>query len=435
MLKIWLTWLQPSLGMLGTALVLSNPLCTFAATKPAPRTITKAPTQVTQWSNLKSAGTRIDRELLNGMAVTPDFAVRQLALKSLGTPVASATATKTRQINRNPVASFVSPGAKFPQFSAKATKPTQAKNTKNADVASVLARAINPQTAVPVPGLYIGNSNPRVASKFVPNNKQVASAVEIGAPTPLSAMMAAKTAVDPYPVVRPELMQKLERDLAANLPATKTVPYSLDPIATIPAPKPQAVTPKTIVPQAKSTPYQSLDPIAAIPSGLQRLLGNNLNSQPIGAATVAKANTKTVNPLLALRQLVSPSMDLVPTAVNTASLQLATAQAYINAPKFNIPGETLLTANQFKPVTDLLVAKSTPKSFAIVTTSNRQSSYVTILPSTPKQPWTVVSQRNNLGGLILGSQPLPSPSRLASLLPVDTSATVGLPVRALVDVN
>ena len=435
MLKIWLTWLQPSLGVLGTVLVLSNPLCTFAATKPAPRTITKAQTQATQWSDLKSAGTRIDRELLSGMAVTPDFAVRQLALKSLGRPVADATAAKTRQINRDPVASFVSPGAKFPQFSARVTKPRKTQNPKNSDVALALARAINPQT-VPVPGLYIGNSNPRVASRFVPTGKPVAVPVEIGAPTPLSAMMAAKTTVDPYPVVRPELMQKLERNLAANLPTTKTAPYALDPIATIPPARPQAVVPKTIFPQVKSTPYQSLDPIAAIPLGLQRLLGNNLNSQPMGAAsTVANANTKTINPMLALRQLVSPSMDLVPTAVNTASLQLATAQAYTNVPKFNIPGETLLTAKQFKPATDLLVAKSTPKRLATATTSNRQSKYVTTLASTPKQPWMVVSQRNNLGGLILGSQPLPSPSIVASLLPVDTSATAGLPVRALVDFN
>ena len=227
MLKIWLTWLQPSLGVLGTALVLSNPLCTYAATKPAtPRNISKAPTQTAQWSNLKSAGTRIDRELLNGMAVTPDFAVRQLAVNSLGTPMASASAApKARKIDRNPVASFVSPGAKYPQLS-KTTKLTKPQNVKNSDVAAALARAINPQASVPVPGLYIGNSNPRVASKFVRTGKSVvppvASALEIGAPTPLSAMMAAKPGIDPYPVVRPELMQKLERDIAANnAPANK----------------------------------------------------------------------------------------------------------------------------------------------------------------------------------------------------------------------
>jgi hypothetical protein len=442
MLKIWLTWLQPSLGVLGTALVLSNPLYTYAATKPAtPRNITKVPTATSsQWSNLKSAGTRIDRELLSGMAVTPDFAVRQLALNSLGTPLASASAApKFRPSARNPVASFVSPGATYPQL-AKTTKQTKPQN-KNSAMASVLARAINPQATIPVPGLYIGNSNPRVASKFVRTGKSVvppvASATEIGAPTPLSAMMAVKPGIDPYPVVRPELMQKLERTIAANnVPTTKTAPYALNPIATIPPVKSQAVAPKTIVPQAKSTPYRSLDPIAAIPSGLQKLLGNNLNSQPIGSSTpVAKANTRTVNPLLALRQIGSPGTETVSTGVNAASLQLATAQVYTSVPKFNIPGETLLTAKQFKPVNDLVVVKRTPQNFTIADTSNRKTTYVTTLAPATKQSWTVANQQNNLGGLILGSPQLATSSRVATLLPAENTAAVGLPVRALVDIN
>ena len=196
------------------------------------------------------------------------------------------------------------------------------------------------------------------------------------------------------------------------------------------------MAPKTIVPQAKSTPYQSLDPIAAIPSGLQKLLGNNLNSQPIVAANpVAKANTKAVNPMVALRQIVSPGTDTVTTGVNAASLQLATAQAYTSVPKFNIPGETLLTAKQFKPVNDLLIVKRTPQNFTIAATSNRKASYVTTLAPATKQSWTVVSQHNNLGGLILGSQQQATSSRVASLLPTDTSAAIGLPVRALVDIN
>ena len=442
MLKIWLTWLQPSLGVLGTALVLSNSLCTYAATKPAaPRNISKPATPTAQWSNLKSAGTRIDRELFTGMAVTPDFAVRQLALQSLGTPKAAVSAVpKARPIARNPVTSFVSPGATYPQV-AKTTKQIKPQNAKNSDVASALARAINPPGAITVPGLYIGNSNPRTASKFVRTGKPVvppvASASEIGAPTPLSAMMAAgKSGVDPYPVVRPELMQKLERNIAANnVPTTKTAPYALNPIATIPPVKPQAVAPKTSRAPAKSAPYQSLDPIAAIPSGLQRLLGNNLNDRPMVTAKPVATNTKAVNPLLALSQVVSPGTETVATSVNTASLQLATAQAYTSVPKFNIPGETLLTAKQFKPVNDPIVLKRTPQNFTIADTSSRKTTYVTTLAPATKQSWTVVNQQNNLGGLILGSPQLATPSRVASLLPVDNTAAVGLPVRALVDIN
>jgi hypothetical protein len=68
-------------------------------------------------------------------------------------------------------------------------------------------------------------------------------------------------------------------------------------------------------------------------------------------------------------------------------------------------------------------------------TSSRQTAYVTALAPATKQSWTVVNQQNNLGGLILGSQQLATSSRVASLLPVDTTAAVGLPVRALVDIN
>ena len=130
--------------------------------------------------------------------------------------------------------------------------------------------------------------------------------------------------------------------------------------------KSQSAAPKTILPQAKANPaaapYKSLDPIANIPSGLQRLLGNNLNSQPMATSTLAKAKVTRANPLVALRQLVSPTAPAVP-SVNAASLQLATAQAYTaNVPKFSIPGETMLTARQFQPMKNLVAAKKQLKS-------------------------------------------------------------------------
>jgi hypothetical protein len=438
MLKIWLTWLQPSLGLLGTALVLSNPLHAYAAPKPVVRNITKAPTKVSQWSTIRVGGTRIDQELLGGMAATPDLAVRRLAANSMGTlglPSIRVT-PKAHQHNRDPLASFVSPGAEFPKLSAKATKLQSAKNS---DVASALARAINPQAPVLATRLYIGKSHVRVVSKFLPTGKRVTtpvpSATAIGTPTPLSAMMAAKTAVEPYPVVRPELMQKLERNaLATNIPATNTAPSALNPIATIPPVRPQAVVPKTFAPQAKAAPIQSLDPIAAIPSGLQRLLGNNLNGEPMVATTPVATNAGKANPMSALEQLMSPTMASVPASVSAASLQLATAQAYTNVPKFNIPGESLLTARQLKPA-NLFAIERKPQNFTPTVASSLKSNYVATLAPVPKQSWTAVNQQNSLGGLILGSQPLTSSLRMATLLPTDTSAATGLPARALVDFN
>jgi hypothetical protein len=445
MLKIWLTWLQPSLGVLGTALVLSNPWCAYAASKPAAvrnPTTTKTPTQVSQWSAMKLNGTRIDSELSSGIALTPDMAVRRLAMNSTtasGLPSSINSKLKTPQIGSNPVASFVSPSVTSPKV-AKASKQAKPQYAKNS-VAAALAQAINPQAPIPVPGLYIGNSNTRVASKIVPTGKTVpqpiAATAEIGAPTPLSAMMAAKTAIDPYPVVRPELMQKLDRNPVAV--KTKTAPVvDLSPIANIPTTKPQAVVPKTILPQAKANPaaapYKSLDPIANIPSGLQQLLGNNLNSQPVVAsAPTAKTKVNKANSLVALRQLVSPSTPALP-SVNAASLQLATAQAYTaNVPKFSIPGETMLTAKQFNPVRDVVATKRIQKKFSTIVASS-QRDYTTTLAPNAKQPWMVVDRRNSLGGLILGSQPLTAAPQMATLLPVNTN-NVGLPARSLVNFN
>ncbi|WP_295620124.1 hypothetical protein [Chamaesiphon sp. GL140_3_metabinner_50] len=439
MLKIWLSWLQPSIGILGTALVLSNPLCTYAASKPllVRNPTPKIPTQASQWSALKLNGTRIDGELSSKIALTPDLAVRQLAMNSMTTSGLSpiTAKVKTPQIGRNAVASFVSPSMNLPKASAKASKQAKPQYVKNS-VAAALAQAINPQAPVPVPGLYIGNSNPRGAIKVASTAKAlpqpVAAATEIGAPTPLSAMMAAKTAIDPYPVVRPELMQKLDK----NPVAVKTPPVvDLSPIANIPTVKSQSTAPKTILPQAKANPaaapYKSLDPIANIPSGLQRLLGNNLNRQPMVASASAKAKLNKTNPLVALRQLVSPSTPAVP-SVNAASLQLATAQAYTaNVPKFSIPGETMLTAKQFQPMKNL-VAKRVQKNFSTIIASSQRNYTTTLAPT--KQPWMVVDRRNSLGGLILGSQPLTSVPQVASLLPTNANS-LGLPARNLVNFN
>ncbi len=440
MLKIWLTWLQPSLGLLGTALVLSEPFCAYAATKPsAARSTVKVPTQISQWSSARSTGTRIDKELLSGIAPTPDLAVRQLAIDAMGTSGIPATNTlaKANQSKRATAFDrFVSPSAKLPKSAARVSKLAKPHRVNNS-VAAALARAINPE--VTVPGLYIGKTDVRVAKRFLPTAKPVAqpisTATEIGAPTPLSAMMANKAAIDPFPVVRPELMQKLQQaPVTASVPATKTkklpvVAHSLDPIATLQSGKPHAAVFKTIVPK-NPTVTHSLDPIAAIPTGLQRLLGNNLKPQSIVAsASVAKPITIKPRAVLALKQLVSPTAT-AHSSVSASSLQLATAQAYISSvPKFDIPGERVLTPKPMKSSMSLLVVKRAHQN---LTTSvvTRKSNYISILTPAPKQSWTVINQRNNLGGLILGSQPPVVVRHTVRLAPVDTfktAASTGLP--------
>lgn len=437
MLKIWLTWLQPGLGVFGTALVLSNPLCAYATIKPVAYSISKIPTQ-SQWSIARSTGTTLDKQSMSGIASTPDLAVRRLAIAAMTTPAmrSAIPVAKMRPSSRNTLNSFVLPSAKFSQSSARVKSLSQQPQPKNS-VAAALARAINPQNPVPVPGLFIGNSGVRTAKRFAPTvttRQSIASATEIGAPTPLSAMMAAKVSIDPFPVVRPELMQKLERGVTASAPATKTGSSAINPLAEIPSRRPQAVKSKGISQKVAAT--HSLDPIAAIPSGLQRLLGNNLNSQPIVAsAPVAKAISIKPRAVLALKQLASPAV--VPTSVSASSLQLATAQAYTTVPKFDIPGERLLSAKPMKSTANLLLAKRGQKNLntAVVT---RKSNYVAILTATPKQSWTIVNQSSNLGGLILGSPPVSGMSTVVRLSPVNirpTSDSVGMLARELTNFN
>jgi hypothetical protein len=457
MLKIWLTWLQPSLGVLGTALVLSNPLCSNAAPKPvAVSNTSKIPAQPSMWSGTKSTGTTIDRELSGGVALTPDFAVRQLAVGSMATSgmkVNSFTA-KTPQAALNPLASFA-PAKKTKNSLAKTIKPQRVKQA----VASAV-RKVESQATIPVPGLFIGNADVRISNRFLPVVKPIVrpislksltrpisaakssapsmtSMAEIGAPTPLSAMMAAKATVDPFPVVRPELMQQLGNPVTASIPAIKSAPHALNPIAVIPARLPQSKAPKAVF---QSAP-QSLDPIAAIPTGLQRLLGNNLNSQPtVAMAPVAKAKTARSSSVVALKQLVSPT-ETVASSVIASSLQLATAQAYTNVPKFDIPGETIFAAKPVKSAANVLVTKRVQKDFATAVVA-RKNNYVSLmsdrqLTSTIEQSWTNSTRQSNLGGLILGSQPLATLPKVASMLPMNTvnSTFPGVTMRDVSNIN
>ncbi len=472
MLKIWLTWLQPSLGLLGMMLVLSSPLYSLAAQKPtAVGRATKAIQPKAIQPKAIAAGTNGTEVQLAGIAATPELAVRQLAVSSL-TPSnnnqASELAAKARQqSNRDALDSFLIPSTQSQNLSSKATKQKFVKRSVN----PALARTAKPKTTPPVTGLFIGNSNVRGASRFSPSSKQsvqpIVASTEIGAPTSLSAMMAANKAVDPFPVVRPELMKKLGQAPAlAKVPTSKPAPPAVDPIATMPSGitkaqqqlNPSAATttklnkdvPHSLDPIAKipsgfhqEVPH-SLDPIAAIPSGLQRLLGNNLNGdRPAAPVRIAKTTVTKANSLLALDRLTAPVG--LPELNKGVSLQLATAQAYISAPKFNIPGERpsplavlpkfdipgerLSTVTLAKPATKVGAAKDL-QTASLVATARRKTNYVAMMrdshlePRT-KQAWTLAGERTNLGGLILGAQsPVPQNNRVG-IVPTSDVKTTG----------
>jgi len=148
---------------------------------------------------------------------------------------------------------------------------------------------------------------------------------------------------------------------------------------------------------------------------------------------VAKAISIKPRAVLALKQLASRTVTA--SSISANSLQLATAQAYTRVPKFDIPGEKLVAVKPMKPFVNLLVAKRSNLNTAAVT---RKSNYAAIFTPTPRQSWTVVTQHNNLGGLILGSQPLSTMSKVVGFtlaITSTTSGSVGLPARKLTNFN
>jgi hypothetical protein len=421
MLKIWLTWLQPSLGVLGTALVLSNPICSIAAPilLATPRT-SKAPTQVPQWSTVKSSiGTSLDKNLLQGIPATPDLAVRQLAISTMGTSGMPAVVTTAKMPdNFDPLSNFTGTTTKFQQFSAKATKPQQLKQP----ISAALIQASKPQPQTIVPGLAIGTSEVRVSERVLPTVKS--TLVASTAPVQVLSVAPAKTVATPYPVVNPEVMDKLQ---AAPAVANVTNPKTASPQVNF-----EAIS--TGLPKAVDT----LNPVASIPAGLQQLLGNNFDSsKKVVVGPVAKATGPNFRSMAALNQLVLPSEKIAPATVSMTSLQLATAQSYSNAPKFSIPGETTAA----KPIaTGVEVsAKPAPKTATIATNVVKNNNYVAFanrnLTPMVRQSWTVVSQSSQLGGLILGSQQLATLPKSISLLSVQTSNFTGQTMSDLGNIN
>jgi hypothetical protein len=417
MLKIWLNWLQPSLGVFGTALVIANPLYSSAAPRPVSvNNATKAAPLPTAWSSVKSSvgTTTIDRDLLVGIGATPDMAVRQLAIDSISASGAKSTVAVVA--NRKSLATLTAPAARSNSLSAKASKTKTVKNAITAALAP--ATKAQAKSNVLVPGLFIGTGDVRVADRFLPTIKPTARRNPLtkasAKPAARLGMVAASTSSDPYPVVRPELMQKLQStSVAVSIPAIKATPRTLAPIAST----------TTRLPLVETT--SSSDPIAGIPSGLQSLLGNSLNDRPTIATTpVAKAITNKSNSFVALKQLISPAVNTASVSISAGSLQLATAQAYTSAPKFSIPGETILGA---KPVTRLLTLTPVQKKLAVSTIEGKNN-YMTLmtdrqLSSATPQSWTVANQKSNLGGLILGSQPLATLSKSVTLGATTSLAT------------
>jgi hypothetical protein len=426
MLKTWLTWLQPGVSGLGILLLVASPLCSIAAPKPKTFTNTKAASQQPQWSVASIGGAAISKKEVqsSGIAATPDVAVRQLALNSMATTGIPSVASNLRRDSRSALAGLHSPAMRSQNLSASA--------------------AANMPMAPVVPGIFIGNSDVRMPSKFLPSGRPVAQTVSagkaIGSPISLSAMVTTPKvkAGDPFPVVTPELMQKLgSTPTIASARSAGQAIHSLDPIAVIPSGSSQRATKvigSSIVASSKLQPgtVQSLDPIAAIPSGLQQLLGNNLNSESqvatgsgakVSGSTrvVAKATSSKTNLLAAMQPLSA----LTTTGdVGGPNLQLATAQAYTSVPKFSIPGDKASSGATSKSAVSI-ASRDSNKSPASVAQPKTNVAMMSdrYLGMSLRQSWMTTSQRNSLGGLILGSQAMSTETRKMGLEATSTVKT------------
>jgi hypothetical protein len=419
MLKIWLTWLQPSLGVLGVAMLLSSPLASAAVTKPAGAAPTKLPKQQPLAKPAPSAiastsGTTIDKELQSiAIPTTPDMAVRQLAIGTMANsnsyaPKLSARAPqKFTNNNGNALASFLNPTEGLQNLAS--AKPQFVKHTVAAATAS---RSIQAKSSVIVPGLTIGNSDVHLSSRFLPNGRTERPSLTaklIASPTLTTGILASNSVATPYPVVLPQQMKGLRlTPEIANLPKMQI-----------------------------SVP-QSNDVVGSIPAGLQRLLGNEPVRQPIASiAPIAQAVSPKSDTTVALSQLISPETPTL--TARGASLQLNTAQVYASVPKFDLPGVALSNPGsnrQFqaaKPSTSIFAVKSMQRDLTTAVTQ-RKRDYVALmndrfLLTSPKPVWTAVSQSHNLGGLILGS-PAPvsanSMAFLSMVKPAPTSKALAL---------
>jgi hypothetical protein len=431
MLKTWLTWLQPGVSGLGILLLVASPLCSIAAPKPKAFANSKTPSQQPQWSVASIGGSTISTNSTkevqsSGIAATPDVAVRQLALNSMVTTGKQPTsvATHLRRDSRSAVSGLHSPSIRSQHLSASA--------------------AVKMPVAPVVPGIFIGNSDVRMPSQFLPSATKpapqtVAAGKAIGSPTSLSAMMATTNinAANPFPVVTPELMQKLGTapTIASARSAGKAV-HSLDPIAVMTSGSSHKA-PKFIdanaVASAKLQPstVKSLDPIASIPSGLQRLLGNDLNSESrsttrsaVKASGSDQAVAKATNAKANLLAAMQPLSALTSTNdVSAPNLQLATAQAYTSVPKFSIPGDKVSSRAISKPAVSITSSSNDQAPASVVQPKTNAMASDRFLGMSLRQSWMTTSQRNNLGGLILGSQSMSTDTRKIGLGATSTVKT------------
>lgn len=323
MLKIWLACLQPSLGVLGMAMLLCSPLCANAAEK-APGMSKKSVKQ-----QLSTGKAKVEQQIRpTEIAITPDMAVRQLAIRTLRLSGVgeSGLAIENPQFKQN-----------IPSKNRLSTKRSINSATRSIAQSQAPERSTNSTFA---PGTFefksaptfSSNSDLNLSSQFSVNSRSTPAKIVSTAKRTETALPSSS---DPFSLILPQLRQVL--GLAPQGDKTAKMPNA--PV--------------------------SNDPVAAVPKGLQELLGGGVN---------VSSKVKTIDPNAnALTAFLSPP----PSANSGVSLNLSTAKAYATVPKFDIPTAHRINKSSVRQISaDLNIAST-------------------------------VYGRNNLGGLILGDRSEP----------------------------
>jgi hypothetical protein len=405
MLKIWLTCLQPSLGILGMVLVLSNAVSAYAASK-IPRILTNKiskgqsqhKTAKPQQFGRSGAGIVAASTPTQGVRVfspsysSPDDAVRRLALDTIAKSDRKTPnlATKTPQQNSSGLASFIPPS----------TAGVRSISTKSAKVTPTTHHLKAPATPL-VAGVFIGNSSstfdpdvenfPNLA---LPSKQPVLPVVASSLPT--ATTIASTKVAAPSPIVQPERIEQLG--------STKTV---VAPQSDLSATSIAKGLEQFLGDEPKSVLTASV-PDTNVAKGLEQFFGNEPKSiQSDNIAPIAEIPVKT-DSIPSLSELVSPKAAQKNTSA--ASLQLATSKSYDSSADFDLPGvATQLKAVKIAQPKVKLLAVKTVKTNLSTAVVQRKKDYVALMSDEPlnsqsSQSWTTVSQGNSLGGLILGTR-------------------------------
>jgi hypothetical protein len=411
MLKIWLTCLQPSLGILGVVLVLSNAVSAYATSK-KPGILTNKiskgqsqhkavkPLAKPQQFGTKGAGIVAASTPTQGVRfsspsayASPDDAVRRLALDTIAKSDSKTPSlpTKTPQQNSSGLASFI------PSSNVGASSIS----TKSAKVAATTNHPNSP--AIPlVSGVFIGNSSStfdRDAEKFpnltIPSNQPVVPVVARFLPN--ATRVASTKVAEPFPLVQPKRIEQLG--------STRTV---VAPQSNLSATSIAKGLEQFLGNEPKSVLTASV-PDTTVAKGLEQFLGNEPKSiQVDNAAPIAKAIPVKTDSIPSLSELVSPKA--ARRSTSASSLQLATSKSYDSSADFDLPGvATQLQAVKIAQPTVKLLAVKTVKTNLSKAVVQHKNDYVTLTSNKPlksqsRQSWTTVSHSNSLGGLILGTR-------------------------------